>query len=83
MSGEPTRDWMVPIVADAEAGFGGNLNRLHQIAVGIEVQVIVGLEQHKVFVHAILDIVHHEQVLGQAEQLVLAEISGHCSGSYR
>ena len=26
MSGEPTRDWMVPIVADAEAGFGGNLN---------------------------------------------------------
>ncbi|OJV29846.1 MAG: isocitrate lyase [Bacteroidetes bacterium 37-13] len=26
MEGEPTRDWMVPIVADAEAGFGGNLN---------------------------------------------------------
>jgi len=26
MDGEPTRDWMVPIVADAEAGFGGNLN---------------------------------------------------------
>jgi len=24
--GEPTRDWMVPIVADAEAGFGGALN---------------------------------------------------------
>lgn len=26
MEGEPKRDWMVPIVADAEAGFGGNLN---------------------------------------------------------
>ena len=26
MSGEPTRDWIMPIVADAEAGFGGNLN---------------------------------------------------------
>ena len=26
LEGEPTRDWMVPIVADAEAGFGGNLN---------------------------------------------------------
>lgn len=26
MEGEPTTDWMVPIVADAEAGFGGNLN---------------------------------------------------------
>ncbi len=26
MEGEPTIDWMVPIVADAEAGFGGNLN---------------------------------------------------------
>src|SRR5688572_5458094 len=24
--GNPTRDWMVPIVADAEAGFGGALN---------------------------------------------------------
>ncbi len=26
MEGEPKRDWMLPIVADAEAGFGGNLN---------------------------------------------------------
>lgn len=26
MDGEPQIDWMVPIVADAEAGFGGNLN---------------------------------------------------------
>jgi isocitrate lyase len=26
LEGEPKRDWMVPIVADAEAGFGGNLN---------------------------------------------------------
>ena len=26
LDGEPTTDWMVPIVADAEAGFGGNLN---------------------------------------------------------
>ena len=26
MDGEPKTDWMVPIVADAEAGFGGNLN---------------------------------------------------------
>ncbi|MCS6934264.1 MAG: isocitrate lyase [Chitinophagales bacterium] len=26
LDGEPTRDWLVPIVADAEAGFGGNLN---------------------------------------------------------
>lgn len=26
MEGEPQIDWMVPIVADAEAGFGGNLN---------------------------------------------------------
>jgi len=26
MEGEPTTDWLVPIVADAEAGFGGNLN---------------------------------------------------------
>src|SRR6186713_720813 len=25
-NGNPTRDWMVPIVADAEAGFGGALN---------------------------------------------------------
>ena len=24
--GEPSRDWMIPIVADAEAGFGGPLN---------------------------------------------------------
>ncbi len=26
LDGEPQRDWMVPIIADAEAGFGGNLN---------------------------------------------------------
>lgn len=26
VSGEGTIDWMVPIIADAEAGFGGNLN---------------------------------------------------------
>jgi len=26
MEGNVTRDWLVPIVADAEAGFGGNLN---------------------------------------------------------
>eukprot|EP01031_Cornospumella_fuschlensis_P048341 gene48341-59203_t len=26
MSGEPSVDWLAPIVADAEAGFGGNLN---------------------------------------------------------
>ncbi len=26
MEGEAKRDWLVPIVADAEAGFGGNLN---------------------------------------------------------
>jgi len=26
LEGEPQHDWMVPIVADAEAGFGGNLN---------------------------------------------------------
>lgn len=26
VSGENTKDWMAPIVADAEAGFGGNLN---------------------------------------------------------
>ncbi len=26
LDGDPQRDWMVPIVADAEAGFGGNLN---------------------------------------------------------
>lgn len=26
LEGEPQIDWMVPIVADAEAGFGGNLN---------------------------------------------------------
>lgn len=26
LEGEPTTDWLVPIVADAEAGFGGNLN---------------------------------------------------------
>jgi len=26
LEGEPQRDWLVPIVADAEAGFGGNLN---------------------------------------------------------
>lgn len=26
IEGEPQRDWLVPIVADAEAGFGGNLN---------------------------------------------------------
>jgi isocitrate lyase len=26
LSGKPDIDWMVPIIADAEAGFGGNLN---------------------------------------------------------
>lgn len=26
VNGEPYRDWLAPIVADAEAGFGGNLN---------------------------------------------------------
>lgn len=26
VNGEPNKDWLVPIIADAEAGFGGNLN---------------------------------------------------------
>ncbi|MBL7783652.1 MAG: isocitrate lyase [Saprospiraceae bacterium] len=26
VNGEPYRDWLAPIIADAEAGFGGNLN---------------------------------------------------------
>jgi isocitrate lyase len=26
LDGEPERDWLAPIIADAEAGFGGNLN---------------------------------------------------------
>src|SRR5688500_8340001 len=36
MEGEPKRDWMVPIVADAEAGFGGNLNAFELMKAMIE-----------------------------------------------
>ncbi len=36
MEGEPQRDWMVPIVADAEAGFGGNLNAFELMKAMIE-----------------------------------------------
>lgn len=36
MDGEPTTDWMVPIVADAEAGFGGNLNAFELMKAMIE-----------------------------------------------
>jgi isocitrate lyase len=34
--GEVTRDWFVPIVADAEAGFGGNLNAFELMKAMIE-----------------------------------------------
>jgi isocitrate lyase len=34
--GHPTRDWMVPIVADAEAGFGGPLNAFELMKAMIE-----------------------------------------------
>jgi isocitrate lyase len=34
--GEVTRDWFVPIVADAEAGFGGNLNSFELMKAMIE-----------------------------------------------
>lgn len=36
LEGEPQRDWMVPIVADAEAGFGGNLNAFELMKAMIE-----------------------------------------------
>jgi isocitrate lyase len=36
MEGEPQRDWLVPIVADAEAGFGGNLNAFELMKAMIE-----------------------------------------------
>jgi isocitrate lyase len=36
LDGEPQRDWMVPIVADAEAGFGGNLNAFELMKAMIE-----------------------------------------------
>jgi isocitrate lyase len=36
LEGEPKRDWMVPIVADAEAGFGGNLNAFELMKAMIE-----------------------------------------------
>lgn len=35
-TGEPTRDWMVPIVADAEAGFGGPLHGFELMKAMIE-----------------------------------------------
>jgi isocitrate lyase len=35
-AGEPTRDWLAPIVADAEAGFGGPLNAYELMASMIE-----------------------------------------------
>ena len=34
--GDPTRDWMIPIVADAEAGFGGPLNAFELMKAMIE-----------------------------------------------
>lgn len=34
--GQPTRDWLVPIVADAEAGFGGPLNAFELMKAMIE-----------------------------------------------
>lgn len=36
VSGEGDRDWMAPIVADAEAGFGGNLNAYELMRMMIE-----------------------------------------------
>ncbi len=36
LEGEPKIDWMVPIVADAEAGFGGNLNAFELMKAMIE-----------------------------------------------
>lgn len=36
LEGEAQRDWMVPIVADAEAGFGGNLNAFELMKAMIE-----------------------------------------------
>lgn len=36
VSGEGDRDWMAPIIADAEAGFGGNLNAFELMRMMIE-----------------------------------------------
>lgn len=36
LNGEPEKDWLVPIVADAEAGFGGNLNAFELMKMMIE-----------------------------------------------
>jgi isocitrate lyase len=36
VNGEPGRDWMRPIIADAEAGFGGNLNAFELMKAMIE-----------------------------------------------
>ena len=36
LSGKPEKDWLVPIVADAEAGFGGNLNAYELMLAMIE-----------------------------------------------
>jgi isocitrate lyase len=36
LSGEPSVHWLVPIVADAEAGFGGNLNAFELMKMMIE-----------------------------------------------
>lgn len=36
VSGDNTKDWMAPIVADAEAGFGGNLNAFELMKAMIE-----------------------------------------------
>jgi len=36
VSGDNTKDWMAPIIADAEAGFGGNLNAFELMKAMIE-----------------------------------------------
>jgi isocitrate lyase len=36
VNGDNTKDWMVPIIADAEAGFGGNLNAFELMKAMIE-----------------------------------------------
>ena len=36
VSGDNTKDWMAPVIADAEAGFGGNLNAFELMKAMIE-----------------------------------------------
>lgn len=43
VNGEAYRDWLAPIVADAEAGFGGNLNAFELMKEMIEAGAVGAL----------------------------------------